>query len=679
MRTQQGRLTGLRPDSDHPLSMGTICPNGTTAHQFVYHPERLARPRVRKDGRLVAVEWEEAYDFVAGELGRILGEHGPDAIGLISSSRATTEENYLAQKFARAVIGTNNVDSDSRICHSATAIGLKEVLGSGAMSNSISELAEPGPETLMIVGSNIARSHPVIWSVWIEKALRDGAKLIVVDPRTTKPARMADVHLKARPGTEVALFNAMAHHIIETGLYDEEFVASRCEGFAGLRRVIDRYTPEKVARLCCVPAWQIRRAAELYGSAERGSIFYGHGVTQHRTGVDNVQALANLALITGNIGRASTGLNALSDQNNVQGATDMCAPEWLPGYQSWDDPSVVAKFEEAYGVSLPEPAREPLFIPRMWERAISGELKALYVIGADPALMEGHTQKVEEALKSLDLLVVQDVFPGRTMELAHAVLPSASFAEKEGTFVNTERRVQLVRKVIEPVGESKPDWLILSELADHMGYSGMDYGSPEGVFEEMTRLVPLYGGMSYRRLAESSGLQWPCPDENHPGTPILHVGSFARGKAILKGIEYRPPEELHDGDYPLLLSTGRTFMHYNAGTMTGNADAENVVQIGTGDAARLGIEDGDEVRVITRRSTLTVRAEVTEIARGVIWMPFHFPERPTNLLTNDALDPVCGITELKACAARIEAVRPGNVAAEGFMRDETTRMEEVSR
>ncbi|HET7270584.1 MAG TPA: formate dehydrogenase subunit alpha [Rubrobacter sp.] len=679
LRTQEGRLTGLRPDPDHPLSMGTLCPKGATAHQFIYHQERLARPHVRKDGRLVPVAWEEAYDFVAGELGRIREEHGPDAIGFIPSSRTTTEENYLAQKFARAVIGTNNVDSDFRICHSATAIGLKEILGSGAMTNSISELAEPGPETLLIVGSDTAHSHPVIWSVWIEKALGNGMKLIVVDPRTMKPARMADVHLKARPGTEVALFNAMAHYLIERGLYDEEFIASRCEGFAGLRRIIDRYTPEKVAHLCCVPAWQIERAAELYGGAERASIVYGLGVTQHRTGVDNVQALANLALITGNIGRAYTGLNALSGQNNVQGATDMCAPEWLPGYQSWDDPLVVAKFEEVYGAGLPEPDREPLFLSRMWERAISGELKALYVIGSDPALTEGHTQKVEEALRNLDLLVVQDVFPGRTTRLAHAVFPSASFAEKEGTFVNTERRVQLVRKAIEPVGESKPDWLILSELAGRMGYGGMDYASPEEVFEEIRRLVPIYGGMSYRRLEESSGLQWPCPDEDHPGTPILHVGSFARGKALLRGIEYLPPEELHDGEYPLLLTTGSTFMHHNAGIMTEKADPENVVQIGATDATKLGIEDGDEVRVSTRRGMLAVKAEISEIVRGVIWMPLHFPERPTNLLTNDALDPVCGITELKACAAKVEAVRPGNGAAEEFTRNETTRMEEVGR
>lgn len=658
LQTKNGRLAGLRPDPDHPVSQGTLCPKGATAHEFVHHPDRLKEPLLRTDGRLAPAGWGEAYGFIATELKRIIEDHGPGSVGLIASARATIEENYLAQKFARAVLATNNVDNCFRICHSATAIGLKQTLGSGAMTNSIAEFSEPGPEVFMIVGSNTAHSHPIIWSVWIKKALKKGAKLIVVDPRPTKPAKMADLHLKARPGTEVALFNAMVHHIIERGLHDEEFVERRCENFPELKRVVDGYTPESVEDLCGVPARQIREAAELYARAERASIVYGLGVTEHRTGVDGVQSLSNLALITGNVGELSTGINALRGQNDVQGATDMCAPEWLPGYQSWDDPSVVEKFERAYGVNLPTHEGAPVFFSQMWEKALSGELKALFVIGSDPALTEGNTAKVEEALKSLELLVVQEVFPSRTTELAHAVLPSASFAEKDGTFVNTERRIQRVCKAIEPQGESKPDWMILSELAERMGYEGMRYDDPEEIFEEIRGLVPLYAGMSYRRL-DAQGLQWPCPTKDHPGTEFLHEGKFTRGKALLKGIEYLPPEELPDEEYPLLLTTGRTFMQYNAGTMTrrtksGRADPENFVQLSARDAGRLGIEDGGRVRVHTRRGELLVKAEVTGIAEGVIWMPFHYAEAPTNLLTNDALDPVCGITELKACAAKVE-------------------------
>jgi len=670
LRAENGRLVGLRPDPEHPVSRGTLCPKGATAHQFVHHPDRLTRPLLRAGGRLIPVGWDEAYGFISEELKDVRDRHGTGALGLIASSRATIEENYLAQKFARAVLGTNNVDNCFRICHSATAIGLKQILGSGAMTNSISELAEPGPEAFMVVGSNTTHSHPIIWSAWMKKALKRGARLIVVDPRLTKPAKMADVHLKIRPGTEVALFNAMAHHIIETGLHDEEFIAERCENFPELERVVGAYTSESVQELCGVPAGQIREAAELYARAEPASIVYGLGVTEHRTGVDNVQSLANLALITGNVGRLSAGINALRGQNDVQGATDMCAPEWLPGYQSWDDPSVTGKFEQAYGVDLPIPREDPIFFSQMWERALSGELKALFVIGSDPALTEGNTAKVEEALKSLELLVVHEVFPSRTTELAHVVLPSASYAEKDGTFVNTERRVQLVQRAIEPQGESKPDWLILSELAERMGYKGMSYGGPEEVFEEIRSLVPLYAGMTYKRLGENRGLQWPCPAEDHPGTEFLHKDGFARGKALLKGIEYLPPEELPDEEYPLLLTTGRTFMQYNAGTMTrrtkaGRADPENFVEVGIGDAEKLGIEDGERVRVRTRRGELVVKAEISDIAEGVVWMPFHYAETPTNLLTNDALDPVCGITELKVCAARIERVRTrdGQVSA----------------
>jgi formate dehydrogenase alpha subunit len=661
LQSENKKLIGLKPDKDHPVNKGTLCPKGATAYEFVHHPERLTQPLLRKNGRLTPVSWDEAYSFIVRELRRIRERYGPDALAVISSARATVEENYLAQKFARAVLGTNNIDQCFRICHSATVAGLALSLGSGAMTNSIAEFAEPGPHVLLLVGSNTPHAHPIIWTVWMKRAVKNGTKLIVIDPRTTEPAKLATVHLQIKPGTEVALFNAMAQHIIAHNLHDQNFVEERCENFEQFWSVVQKYTPESVAPLCGVPAQKIKEAAELYARGKPASIAYGLGVTEHRTGVDNVRALCNLALITGNFGKESSGINALRGQNNVQGATDMCRPETLPGYQSWKDLSVIEKFERAWGVKLPVPKEESfLLCSRMWERALAGELKAFYIIGSDPALTEGNIQKVERALQMAELVVVQDLFPSRTAQFAHVVLPAASFAEKDGTFVNSERRVQRIRKAIEPIGESKPDWQILCELSQRLGYA-MTYQSPEEIFEEIRRLVPIYAGISYRRLEEQYGLQWPCPTEDHPGTKFLHKEKFTRGRAQLIGIEHFPAAELPDSQYPFLLTTGRTFMQYNCGTMTrrtkaGRAEPENFVQLSAQDAQKLGIKSGDRVRVRTRRGELIVKAQIAEIAEGVVWMPFHYAESPTNLLTNDAVDPICGITELKVCAAAVERV-----------------------
>lgn len=661
LKAEDNKLIGLRPDPDHPVNRGTLCPKGATAHEFVHHPDRLTKPLLRKNGKLTEVSWDEAYEYITRELKRIKQRYGPDALAVISSSRATVEENYLAQKFARAVLGTNNVDQCFRICHSATVAGLALSLGSGAMTNSISEFAEPGPKVLLLVGSNTPHAHPIIWTVWMKRAVKNGTKLIVIDPRTTEPAKLATVHLKIKPGTEVALFNAMAQHIIADNLHDKRFIEERCENFEQFWSVVQKYTPESVEKLCGVPAGQIKQAAELYAREKPASIAYGLGVTEHRTGTDNVRALCNLALITGNFGKESSGINALRGQNNVQGATDMCRPETLPGYQSWKDPAVIEKFEQAWSVKLPVPSSDSfLFCSRMWERALAGELKAFYIIGSDPALTEGNIARVEKALQSAELVIVQDPFPSRTTQFAHVVLPAASFAEKDGTFVNSERRVQRIRKALEPIGESKPDWQILCDVAQRLGYP-MNYKHPEEIFEEIRRLVPSYAGISYRRLDEQYGLQWPCPDESHPGTKFLHREKFTRGRAQLIGIDYFPPAELPDSEYPFLLTTGRTFMQYNCGTMTrrtkaGKAEPENFVQLSACDAQKLGLAAGDRVRVRTRRGELTVKAQIAEITEGVIWMPFHYAESPTNILTNDAVDPICGITELKVCAAQVERV-----------------------
>ena len=664
LQVENGNLVGLKPDKAHPVSKGTLCPKGATAHEFVQHPERIKTPLLRKNGKLVEVQWAEAYEFIVSEIKRIQARCGKDSLAVISSTRATVEENYLTQKFTRAALGTNNIDQCQRICHSATVTGLSAVMGAGAMSNSIEEFLTPGPKVLMVIGSNTAGSHPIVWSVWMKPAIRNGCKLIVIDPRRTEVVKDAErmgvpvLHLALKPGSEVLLFNAMAQHLVSKGLYDKRFVAERCENFDQFYQTISKYTPENVAAQVGVDASKIREAAELYASAKPASIAYGIGVTEHRNGVGNVKALANLAMISGNMGIESGGLNALRGQNDVQGATDMVRPETLPGYQKWTDTFSVAKFEKSWGVKLPMPQSEKfLFMSHYWDAALRGQLKGLYCIGEDVALSEGNSTKIEKALKSFELIIVQDIFLTKTSEYAHVVLPAASYAEKEGTFVNSERRVQRVRKAIEPVGGSKPDWVILCELSQKLGYP-MYYVSPEEIFDEIRQLVPIYGGMSYQRLDENQGLQWPCPDAQHPGTKILHKDQFSRGKGILSSVEYVAPAEEPDAEYPFILTSGRSFMQYNAGTMTrrtkaGKAEPENYVQINTRDAARLGIKEGASVHVWTRRGQLQVKAKITDIAEGVLWMPMHYSESSTNLLTIDAIDPSSGITEVKACAAKL--------------------------
>ncbi|MBI1744617.1 formate dehydrogenase subunit alpha [Candidatus Acetothermia bacterium] len=667
LQVENGNLTGLKPEKDHPVSKGTLCPKGATAHEFVQHPDRLKKPLLRKNEKLVEVSWDEAYSFVVSEFRRLQSQFSKDSVAVISSTRATVEENYLTQKFTRAVLGTNNIDQCQRICHSATVTGLSAVMGTGAMSNSIAEFLTPGPKVLMIIGSNTAGSHPIVWSVWMKPALRNGTKLIVIDPRRTEVVKEAErmglpvLHLALKPGSEVPLFNAMAHHIVSQGLHDKKFISERCENFDQFNQTISKYTPENVEKVTGVPATKIREAAELYASAKPASIAYGIGVTEHRNGVGNVKALANLAMITGNMGIESGGLNALRGQNDVQGATDMVRPETLPGYQKWSDTEAIKKFEQAWRTPLPIPTSENyFFMSQFWDAATQGRLKGLYCMGEDVALSEGNSAKVEKALQRLELLIVQDIFLTKTAQWAHVVLPAASFAEKDGTFVNSERRVQRVRKAIEPVGESKPDWVILCELSQRMGYP-MYYASAEEIFEEIRKLVPIYGGMTYQRLEESHGLQWPCPDEKHPGTKYLHKDKFSRGRGQLSAVDYIAPAEEPDENYPFILTSGRSFMQYNAGSMTrrtkaGKAEPENYVQVNTSDAARLGIKEGELVKVATRRGELAVKAKITDIAEGVLWMPMHYSESSTNILTIDAVDPISGITEVKACAATLQRI-----------------------
>ena len=557
----------------------------------------------------------------------------------------------------RTVVGTQNVDHCARLCHASTVTGLRQSLGSGAMTNSFADLEEA--EAILIIGSNTSEAHP-IGALHIKKALRNGAKLIVVDPRGIDMAQRADIHLQLRPGTNVAVVNGLMRVILDEGMADDAFIAERTEGFEALSEVLAPYTPEVVEEISGVPADDLRAAARIFGSAGRGAIFYSMGITQHSHGTEHVIALSNLALLTGNLGRRGTGVNPLRGQNNVQGACDMGAlPNVYTGYQAVDDEAARLRFEEVWRVALsPKPG---LTLTEAFDAMAAGDVTAAYVMGENPMLSDPDQQHVEKMLRGLDFLVVQDIFLSETGRLADVVLPAASFAEKDGTFTNTERRVQRVRAAVPAPGEARADWAIVADLARALGAPDeqWSYGHPADVMREINEVTPSYGGVTYDRL-DAGGLCWPCPDADHPGTPILHIGAFTRGKGKFFPIAYQPSAEPVDDDYPLTLTTGRMLEHYHTGTMTRRSDGLNAlvptgfVEINPSDAAALGIVDSAAVTVETRRGAITIPANVTERVRpGTVFVPFHFWESPANRLTNPARDPVAKIPEFKVCACRV--------------------------
>ena len=636
---------------------GNLCVKGAFGFEFIHSPERLTVPLVRENGAFREASWEEALARAARGLAAIRDRYGPDAIAFLSSSRCSNEENYLAQKLARAAGRTNNIDQCATTCHAPTVAGLAAAFGSGAMTNSIAEIQNV--QTLFVIGANPTEAHPIV-GLEMKKALGRGARLIVCDPRVTWLAARAHVHVKHRPGTDNFLLNAMMKHLIAEGRYDREFVQKRCENFEAFRENLRPYSLQEAAEVCGVEADLIRRAADGYAAGTPSSIFYTLGITEHTCGTENVQNVANLAMLCGQIGKESSGVNPLRGQNNVQGACDMGAIHSVfPGYQRVSDPAFRAKFEKAWGVALPTNVggRVTDFI----EKAGEGVLKGFFCMGEDPVLSEPNSSHVAECLKKLEFLVCQEIFLSETAKLAHVVLPAACYAEKDGTFTNTERRVQRIRKAVEPPGQARPDWQILCDLSTAMGYP-MHYGHPGEVFDEVAGLAPALAGISYERI-DRVGIQWPCPTKDHPGTVYLHKDRFTRGKGLFHVISFRPPAEVPDEEYPLILSTGRTLYHYNIGNMTRKADSisqkqsENFVEVHVDDAAALGIRDREMIRVVTRRGAIAVRAHVARKVRaGALWMPFHFAEANTNLLTNDAFDNVTRTGEYKACSARLEKV-----------------------
>lgn len=537
--------------------------------------------------------------------------------------------------------------------------GLVTTFGAGAMTNSIPEIRDA--DVLFVIGSNTSEAHPII-AMEMKRAVRRGAKMIVGDPRRIWLTDIAYKHLALNPGTDVWLLNAMAHVIIAEDLVDHDFIDRHCIGFEDVIEAVREYTPERAEEITGVPADDIREVARLYATTEKAGIYYTLGITEHTHGTDNVYALANLVLMTGHLGKKSAGMNPLRGQNNVQGANDAGAsPVYYPGYQRVDDEAARRKFEAAWGVPLsPEPG---MTLPVLMDAVCDGHVKGMYVMGEDIVLSEPDVSKLEEGLNNIEFLVVQDIFFNETCRYADVVFPAACFAEKDGVFTNSDRRVQRVRKAVEPPGQARADWEILVEISRRAGYD-MPYTHPREVYDEMVSLCPQFAGISHDRIDAEGGIQWPCPSPDHPGTQTLHMDGPMRGKAILTPVSFRPSAELPDVEYPLVLSTGRTLFHYNSATQT-RRDAgpnakqpENFIQIHPGDARKLGIDHGDRVEVSSRRGTVGAKARVTrDVKRGCVWMPLHFAEARANLLTNAAGDTVTGTAEYKVCAVSVRRSR----------------------
>ena len=655
LEIQDGQVTRGVPDPDGPANHGQACVKGRFGiAEFVHHSDRLTSPLIRRNGTLVEASWDEALSMVAENLAKYSG----DEVAVISSSKCTNEENYVTQKFTRAVLCTNNIDHCARLCHAPSVSGLVQSFGSGAMTNSIAEIGEA--TCILAIGTNTTVAHPVI-ALEVKKAKRRGGKLIVANPKKIELAGLADIYLEHQPGSDAALLMGMMRVIVDEGLQDDEFIRERCENFESFRASLKDFNLDFVEKITGISREQIARAARMYATVKPASILYAMGITQHSHGTDNVLAIANLAMLTGNLGKPSSGVNPLRGHNNVQGSCDMGAlPNVFPGYQRVGDEAVQEKFGSAWGCRLsPDPG---LTLVEMFDAIHDGQIKAVYMIGGNASLSEPDIQHINEALDKVEFLVVQDIFLSETAEKADVILPACSFAEKDGTFTNTERRVQRVRKAIEEIGESKPDWWIICRIAQKMGGKGFEYKQPSQIMDEIASLTPSYGGISYERL-ETESLQWPCLTKDHPGTIFLHRDGFTRGKGKFMPLTYKPPKELPDKDFPLILTTGRSLYHFHTGTLTRKVNGLNTlkkeeeIEINPEDAQKLGIDHGEMVKLVSRRGEIVAKAKVTETSPpGVIFMTFHFAESPANMLTNHALDPVAKIPEYKVSAVRVEKI-----------------------
>lgn len=648
------KVKSIRAPYDAEVNQGHTCLKGRFAFSFYNHPDRITTPLIRKDGVLTPATWDEAYAFIADNLLRIKNEHGPDAIAGISSARCTNEENYLMQKFIRAVIGTNNIDCCARVCHSPTALGMQRTFGTGAATNSIEDLKYTN--CIMVIGANPTDGHPVTGAKLKQFAMK-GKTTIVIDPRRTEIARYATYHLALKPGTNVTLLNMMLYYIISEGKEDSSFIEQRTEGYQSFKEQILALDMDELAQITDVDKNLVRKAALAYAEAPNAMSFHGLGVTEHTQGTHTVMLISDLAMITGNIGRLGVGVNPLRGQNNVQGAADMgCQPHQGAGYLNAYDPEVNKKYEAFYNTKIP--LGKGLKIPEMFNASINGDLKALWLMGEDVVQTDPNTQKVIKAMENLELLVVQELFMTETAKYATVILPGASFLEKSGTYTNGERRIQKVQKVVEPLPGTKADGQIISDIMNVMGYSQTTY-DPDLLLQEISQIVPFFAGVTWENLGHN-GKQWPVKEDG-TDTKILHTETFKHGKGKFHFFDWEESGELqkHSKEYPYIITTNRELEHYNCGTMTRRTRnvhilTEDVILINPVDASRHFINEGDMVCVESPRGRVDIKARITDqVKPGVLSSTFHFPEVMLNNITSDEHDSEAMCPEYKVVAVNI--------------------------
>ncbi|MGD9590504.1 MAG: formate dehydrogenase subunit alpha [Pyrinomonadaceae bacterium] len=658
--TRNDRIVQVRPVNDAPVSSGHLCVKGRYAYGFVDAADRVTEPMIRENGEWRQVAWDEAIEFTAAKLTAFVEANGPDSVAILGSARATNEENYVAQKFARVALGTNNVDCCARVCHTPTAAAMKMMLGTGAATNSFDDIELA--RTILICGANPTENHPIP-GARIKQAVRAGAHLIIIDPRRTELTKYADIHLQLHPGTNIPLFNALAHAIIDEGLADAEFAAERVDGYDEFAAFVAEYSPEAVAGVCGVPAEQIRAAARLYASAKPAMCFHGLGMTEHLQGTEGVMTVVNLALLTGNIGKPGTGVNPLRGQNNVQGSAHMgCDPGILTGSIAVDEGRPL--FESVWNASVP--TGKGLNQLQMMDAARDGKLKALWAIGYDVFLSNANSHQTAKSFGGLEFCIVQDLFLNETAKrFADVFLPAASSFEKDGTFMNAERRIQRIRQAVEVRGNARTDWQIVCDVARAMGKGEhFDFSSVEDIWNEVRAVWPAGRGISYPRI-ERHGLQWPCPDESHPGETLLHQESFSLGKrAELRRIKYRPTPEKASEEFPFLLTTGRTLYHFNAGTMTMRTPnrellATDELMISPADAERLGVSNGQPLVIKSEYGEAELPARITaKVREGELFATFHDPSVMLNYATGKVRDRFTLAPEFKVTAVRVEKAGP---------------------
>lgn len=654
---KDNKIVKIKGNENSPVNKGFLCIKGKFGFDYVFSEHRLKRPLIKTNGEFREVSWNEALNFVYEKLTFYKDKYGSDSVAALASAKCTNEENYIFQKFFRSVIKTGNIDHCARLCHSSTIAGLAQTLGSAAMSNSLAEIEEIS-DCIIITGTNVSETQPVT-SYKIRKAKKRGAKIIVIDPSEVEISKDADIYIQPRYGTDILVFNAIAKIIIEKKLYDEKFINERVEGFEEFKKQIELFDLKEVEILANVKIKDLEKIADIYSKSKASVILWAMGITQHTTGTENVISLSNLALLTGQVGKLGAGLSPLRGQNNVQGACDMGAlPEFYPGYNKVGDKTTIEKFKKLWNAeSLPD--RVGLTIVEMFNGILEGRIKAMYIMGEMPLISEPDILHARDALEKLDFLVVQDILFSEVSEYADVILPALCSFEKEGTFTNTERRVQKIEKCIENFTEAKPDWEILKILADNFGYK-WDYKNVWDILSEINRTVEIYKGITQERIKKGEKVQWPCLDENHRGTETLHIGAFKRGKGLLKYTEFKEPFELPDKEYPFLLTTGRILSEYHSRVMTGKVEGIKKITgapfliMNYEDGQFYNIKKGEKIRVISRRGQLELITKLSKkIQKGVIFIPFHFC---ANILTHTKLDPYSKIPEYKCSACKIEKI-----------------------